>query len=245
MSTACRLKQISGIFPGAGGRRRIDLMAAALAIGIVLQPARAAEEFQHGVWAIWCDNTLTCRMEGASDYEGSVLITRAAGSNAPLHGKVTLADDNVGNTSGATLPPFLTLWIDGKNMGQLKPLDEIDYHLTQAQVHALLAAAKADKKVEFVGGEKPFVLSGNGVSAVMLKMDDVQGRIGTPRALIRKGNKPEESVRAIPVPVIRAAKVSDKPARELTADEVQAIESLLWKSMGGICSRHDPERKEL
>jgi hypothetical protein len=53
----------------------------------------------------------------------------------------------------------------------------------------------------------------------MLKMDGIQGRIGTPGALIRK---------------------SDKPSRKLTADEVRAIKPLLWKSKGDICEWHKP-----
>jgi hypothetical protein len=34
--------------------------------------------------------------------------------------------------------------------------------------------------VEFKGGAKPFELSGDGATAVLLKMDDVQGRLDTP-----------------------------------------------------------------
>jgi hypothetical protein len=61
---------------------------------------------------------------------------------------------------------------------------------------------------------------------------EVQGRIGTPGALIRKGDNPEESVfPPRPAPVIRAAKViSDAPSRQLTAPEIAALEPLLWQN---------------
>ncbi|MCL1981275.1 MAG: WG repeat-containing protein [Proteobacteria bacterium] len=201
--------------------------------------------FSHGDWTVTCDNTLTCRMEGVNEKEGSVLITRAAGPNAPLHGEVTLADAD--DDTNDPLPPFLTLLIGGEKKGQLQHPggESYVYPLTPAQTHALLDAARADKAIEFTGRKQSFVLFGDGLSAVMLKMDDIQGRVGTPGALVRKGKKPEESVRApIPMPVIRAAKVSDKPVRELTAAEVQAIEPLLWQSRGERCDLHDPERKK-
>jgi hypothetical protein len=55
--------------------------------------------FQHGDWEIVCDNTLACRIAGYCTGEdfangcASVLITRAAGPDAPLAGEVKLADD--------------------------------------------------------------------------------------------------------------------------------------------------------
>jgi len=201
--------------------------------------------FSHGDWELTCDNILTCRMEGATEGVGSVLITRAAGPNAPLHGEVTLAD--IDEEAANPLPPSLTLLVGGKNKGQLRyPGGEGgSYPLTQTQTQALLAGARTDKEIVFKGGKEPFVLFGNGISAVMLKMDEFQGRIDTSGALIRKGKKSENSVRApVPKPVIKAAKVSDKPARDLTASEVQAIEPLLWKSKGEMCDLHEPERKK-
>jgi hypothetical protein len=181
--------------------------------------------FQHGDWEVACDNTLTCRIAGycaEENYDegcGSVLVTRVAGPDAPLEGEVTLADygDDTEN------PDILTLRIDGKSKGTLK--NQGNYPLTPAQIRALLAAARKDEIVEF--GES-FTLSGKGVSAVLLKADEVQGRIGTPGAFIRKGKKPEESVfPPRPVPVIQAAKVGKTPSRELTASEVAALKPLL------------------
>jgi hypothetical protein len=192
--------------------------------------------FQHGDWEIACDNTVTCRIAGYCAAEnddegcGSVLITRAAGPSAPLEGKVTLAD--IGDDENSTPQNTLTLRIDGKAKGKLKNPREGNFSLTSAQIHALLAAARKDGAVEFVGDAKSFTLSGKGISAVLLKADEVQGRIGTPGALIRKGDKPEESVfPPRPVPVIRAAKViSDAPSRPLTAPEIAALKPLLWQN---------------
>jgi hypothetical protein len=82
--------------------------------------------------------------------------------------------------------------------------------LSPAQTQALIEAVKGSGKVEFKGGAKPFELSGDGATAVLLKMDDVQGRLDTPGALVKKGDKPESGVPAAKEPpVIQAAKVSD------------------------------------
>jgi hypothetical protein len=188
--------------------------------------------FQHGDWEIVCDNTLTCRMAGycaEEDHEngcGSVLITRAAGPNAPLEGKVTMADFHDERPYPREYPSALTLQINDQSKGKLKHLGDNVYPLTPTQIRALLVAARKDDVVEFASDTQSFTLSGKGISAVLLKADEVQGRIGTPGALIRKGNKPEESVfPPRPAPVIRAAKVSDKPSRELTAPEVSILEA--------------------
>jgi hypothetical protein len=81
-------------------------------------------------------------------------------------------------------------------------------------------------------------------------MDEFQGRIGTPGALIRKGNKPEESVLPpLPMPVIRAAKVSNALPRALTVSETAALKPLLLKSKGREegreCAFDDPESGEV
>jgi hypothetical protein len=208
--------------------------------------------FSPGDWEIVCDNTRACRMAGYSsedandDERGSVLITRVAGPNAPLEGEATLADYDMQEN-----PSVLTLWIDGQLWGKLNLRGkELVYPLTLAQIRALLAATRNDKEVKFEGEAKSFTLSGAGVSAVLLKMDEFQGRIGTPGALIRKGNKPEESVLPpLPMPVIRAAKVSNAPPRALTVSETAALKPLLLKSKGREedreCAFDDPESGEV
>jgi hypothetical protein len=195
--------------------------------------------FSHEDWEIACDNTRACRMAGYCSEEdsvagrgcASVLITRAAGPDTPLEGKVALA--NYGGNEGYKLR-VLTLWIDGKSKGELNlRKKEFEYPLTPTQIRALLAAARNDKEVRFESASKSFTLSGKGGSAVMLKMDEFQGRIGMPGALIRKGEKPEGNVfPPLPAPVIRAAKVSDAPSRALTWPEVAAIWPLLRQSLG-------------
>jgi hypothetical protein len=206
--------------------------------------------FQHGDWEVVCDNTLTCRIAGYCAEEdfangcASVRITRAAGSDAPLEGQARLADDDDGD--GKT-PKVLTLWIDGKAKGKLKNPRDGKFALTAAQIRALLAAARKDGAIAFVGSAKSFMLSGKGISAVLLKADEVQGRIGTLGAFIRKGDRSEE--RVFPPrskPLIRAAKVGKAQPRKLTAPEFAVLKPLLLQSMkdNDTCWEREQEAAE-
>ncbi|MDR1890161.1 MAG: DUF1176 domain-containing protein [Zoogloeaceae bacterium] len=223
-------------------------MKSAITFAILCASTLAVAE-EHGVyfaykdWEIVCDNTLTCRMAGydrSDNASGSVLFTRSAGPGTPLDGKMMLADDDNGS------PPVLTLWIDGQSLGELNKGQDDVYPLTPPQTRALLAALKGVGKITFKGGKPPFVLSGAGASAVMLKMDAVQGRIGTPGALIRTGEKPENSARpALPAPVIHAAKVSDALPRPLTAPELATLKPRLLQTLDKeMCDVWNPERME-
>lgn len=184
--------------------------------------------FSHKDWEVVCDNTLTCRAAGYSQEEeasGSVLLTRKAGADTPVTVDVVLAEMESDET---VQQPKLSLWVDGASLGDVEAQDSDTWRLTDAQTTALINAVKGSGKVEFKGGAKPFVLSGNGATAVLLKMDDVQGRVDTPGALIKKGDKPESEVTAaVAAPVINAGKVSDAPERTLTAEEVAALKPKL------------------
>lgn len=188
--------------------------------------------FSHKDWELACDNTRTCRAAGYSAEEGaggSVLLTRAGGPEAPTHGRVVLADTGDDDSKQVDT---LSLWIDDRALGEATKAENDEWTLTDAQTQALIAAIKASGKVEFRGGEEPFELSGNGAFAVLLKMDEAQGRIGTPGALLRKGDKPESSVPpAVALPVIQRVKVAKATPRPLTADELASVKPKLVASL--------------
>jgi hypothetical protein len=230
------------------------ILLLSLCANAAAQGEEAGIRFEHGDWEVACDNTLTCRIAGycaEEDFENgcaTVLLTRAAGPDAPLAGKARLADDEEGKE-----PSVLTLYINGQPKGKLKkgkPKNPWDgsYALAPAQIRALLVAARKDGAIAFVGGAKSFTLSGKGISAVLLKADEVQGRIGTPGALIRKGDKPEESVfPPRPAPVIRAAQVIRKAQpRKLTAPEFAVLKPLLLQGMkdNDTCWEREQEAAE-
>ncbi|WLI75589.1 DUF1176 domain-containing protein [Kosakonia sp. H02] len=201
---------------------------AALMMAATLSAPALAEQngvsFDHKDWEVVCDNTLTCRAAGYSVEEeasGSVLITRKAGPDTPVTVDVVLAEMD----GDETVPHVqITLWIDDKSQGALATEDNDTWRLSDEQAKRMIDAVKGSGKVEFKGGAKSFVLSGDGAFAVLLKFDDVQGRVGTPGALSKKGDKAETSVAAaITAPVIQAAPVEGGEDRTLRAAEVKAI----------------------
>lgn len=209
---------------------------AALVMAATLSAPALAEQsgisFDHKDWEVVCDNTLTCRAAGYSAEEeasGSVLITRKAGPDTPVTVDVVLAEMDADEP---TPQAALSLWIDGKSQGEIATEDNDTWRLSDAQAHSMIDAVKGSGKVEFKGGAKPFVLSGDGAYAVLLKFDDVQGRVGTPGALSKPGDKAENTVTAaVAAPVIQAATVRSDEDRTLTDAEAAALKPRLLAAL--------------
>lgn len=219
-----------------------------LAMAILSVPVMAQQSgvaFSHKDWEVVCDNTLTCRAAGYSaegGAGGSLLFTRQAGANTAMSGEVMLAE-----WYESDVPPGkLTLWINDLPAGELKPEKE-NWTLSVTQSQDVIAAVKGSGKVEIKGGSDPFILSGEGAYAVLLKMDDVQGRIGTRGALIKKGDKPESSVRAaVPAPVIHQLKTVKSEERPLTAPELAVLQPKLLATLNkdNMCDSIQPSEDE-
>lgn len=206
---------------------------------------RAADgnTFSHKDWQLVCDNTRTCRAAGYQE-EGdvhavSVLLTRPAGPQAAVSGQLRLGDFNEEDqTLLATLPAraSVALWIDGRRVGALT----LDQDLTEADlppplVSALLAALRRDSRIEWRSGEAVWRLSGAGASAVLLKMDELQGRLGTPGALVRRGQRDEASVLPpLPAPLLQAAAVpkNKEEGTVLAPAQASAMRARLLESAG-------------
>lgn len=221
-----------------------------LALTILSAPLMAQESgasFSHKDWEVVCDNTLTCRAAGYSAEEGtggSVLLTRQAGAGTAVSGKVMLSE--IDAESDAPVPR-LTLWINDQPVGEVKSVKDGDGLLSDKQTRDIIAAVKGSGKVEFKGGPDPFVLSGEGAYAVLLKMDDVQGRIGTPGALTKKGDKPESRVKAaVPAPVIHQIKTEKAQERPLTAPELAVLKPKLLATLSkdDWCDRIQPSEEQ-
>ncbi|EAP0878280.1 DUF1176 domain-containing protein [Salmonella enterica subsp. enterica] len=221
-----------------------------LALTILSAPLMAQESgasFSHKDWEVVCDNTLTCRAAGYSSEEGtggSVLLTRQAGAGTAVSGKVMLSE--IDAESDAQVPR-LTLWINDQLVGEVKSGKDGDGLLSDKQSRDIIAAVKGSGKVEFKGGPDPFVLSGEGAYAVLLKMDDVQGRIGTPGALTKKGDKPESRVKAaVPAPVIHQVKTEKAQERPLTAPELAVLKPKLLATLSkdDWCDRIQPSEEQ-
>ncbi|MBV7539025.1 DUF1176 domain-containing protein [Duganella sp. sic0402] len=169
---------------------------ALLALGALLFAGAQAGEFVHKDWAVACDNTRHCEAVGYQDMEQGAPVTlwlgRDAGGNAPVLGKLMAYSED---DSEAPL---------SIRVGEVQ-IKAIKQELTAQQMARLLPALKKADTAQVSDGKRAWTLSLAGLNAALLKMDDVQGRVGTVTALARAGVKPASAVpAALPAPVLRA-----------------------------------------
>lgn len=160
--------------------------------------------FQHKDWGLQCDNTRTCRAVGYQAESGdsepvSIRLTREAGPHAPV-----LVDLQVSSEKAS--PAALQLKV-GKFA--LPGLTGGIARVPANQVPRLLQELLKNDEATVTAGTQQWVLSLAGASAVLLKMDEAQGRVGTPGALVRRGSQPEASVLApVSPPLINAVRLA-------------------------------------
>ncbi|KAF1017283.1 MAG: hypothetical protein GAK31_00545 [Stenotrophomonas maltophilia] len=210
-------------------------------------PAAAAPTspfpFTHNDWTLACDNTRTCRAAGYQDDDGdnppvSVLLTRKGGPGQPVSAELML-----GQYDEVTLPKRLSLQINGKDLGAL-PLTDGTATLSTAQTTALLASLARSSRIVAVGNDgQRSTLSDRGASAVLLKMDEFQGRLETPGALVRKGSLAEASVPpALPVPTLVLAPRVAARTTDAALEQSPALRAALAAAnTGGDCDALTPE----
>jgi len=199
-------------------------------------PAAAVSglSFTHNDWTLACDNTRTCRAAGyQNDEDGgnapvSILLTRLAGPDQPVKAEVML-----GQYDETKLPKQLSLQINDTKLGALayKAADGTAV-LSPAQVKTLLSTLTGTSRIVLTGNDgKRWTVSDRGASAVLLKMDEFQGRLGTPGALVRKGTKAESTVLpAVPMPVVKLAKVVPTRPADEALGESKALRAALAAS---------------
>ncbi|MDX6916243.1 DUF1176 domain-containing protein [Pectobacterium carotovorum] len=228
---------------------RLTVLAALIA-GIptlALATTLADSTFSHKDWEVVCDNTLTCRAAGYSSeeqYAGeekdipgvSLLLTRHAGQNTPITADLMLAEVYQAIPKGTTL----TLTVDGVDKGLLTSTGDNLWQLNEKQIAVVLQALEGSGKVAFRHNGVVSELSGAGAYAVLLKMDEKQGRIGTTDAITKKGNK-SSTLPSVTAPVIYAAVTKQEPSRSLTDAEQSAIQKKLLKTLDGDCDRLQPQ----
>lgn len=211
-------------------------------LGLALAPAahaatpepKAGVQFRHNDWSLACDNTRTCRAAGYSPEEPgnllSLMLERAGGPGTKVLARLRNGEDGESPTPTGTL----RLRLNGKDLGPVHDTGDGDnVLLQQAQTDALVAALPRQARIEIIDGKgKAWPISDSGAAAVLLKMDEAQGRLGTPGALVRRGDKPEASVpAALPVPVIvrgtlMAPRASDAALAKATSLRKALIASL-------------------
>ncbi len=188
------------------------VLASALAAAGSHAAAPTERTFFHKDWQLACDNTGACRAAGyerEDERDGnavSVVFTREAGPGTKIAGELQLGDMD----DRAPHPGSVHLSIAGKAVGAIDLDGETNHAWLQPRiVAALLEALTGTGAIVFTDDDShAWTLSGDGASAVLLKMDDLQGRVGTPSAIVRKGAASEAGVPPpVAMPVVHAASV--------------------------------------
>ncbi|MDR3055490.1 MAG: DUF1176 domain-containing protein [Zoogloeaceae bacterium] len=198
----------------------------------IVLPCLAAEpigvNFYHEDWSLVCDNTRACRATGYQidgERPVSVLLTRKAGPSQPVTARLNVVSTEEDED-------WLRLRINGHDLGALAPLRDELFSLNKAQTNALLRALVRDSEILVVGRhDQQWELSDKGAAAVLLKMDEFQGRLGTPGALIRKGQRDESTVLApLPVPVVRVPPIPALRAGDANVAKDSTLRDALRKT---------------
>ena len=192
--------------------------AASLIVTLLLWAgaAHAAGDKTVKDWSAVCDNLNACAAFGFSpegqDIDSYVRITRAGGPSAQP--SVLVVFDAPDQVPSATW----TLTLDGKPIAGLGPLHAeggtagARAKLAGSVAMALIAALRNGQALEIRKAGKQIVgVSLAGSAAILLWVDDQQGRVGTVTALARAGAKPASSVPPPPaMPAIAAAPAVDQ-----------------------------------
>lgn len=183
-------------------------------------------------WQLVCDNTLTCRAAGyaaeglvSSDKLGdaSVLITVEAGKKlstvqVKLSNWEELEQEKLVPEQLSKTNYKVELLLNNKSYGFIQLSSEREGQLSTAQAQQLLKLANQNTKIQFTSGIYQWQVSDKGLAAVLLKLDEVQGRVGTPLALVSKSSlnrQTPKSPKAKPV-IKKVYSYADKDKKQLT-----------------------------
>lgn len=180
-------------------------------------------------WVVGCDNTRQCTAvsaeEGTQDLPLTVSIVREAGPDGPLRVSISSMSD----LNGA-------LALDGKALKsplQQGGAEQPDWMASGPQALALIDELRNAGRLSASTTDGNASASLSGLSAALLLIDDVQGRLGTSTALIRRGTAPASSVPPAPplpdAPGFKAATaLGDAQAQQISAAVINATQAD-WK----------------
>ena len=182
-------------------------------------------------WEVACDNTRACEAVGYQADDGdsapvALWLGRPAGPNGAVAAKLTAINQD------ETAVGSLTLRVGPLTLAGLTSEAELKPAQIARLLPALLDAAHAD----VTDGKTKWRLSLAGMKAALLKMEDLQGRVGTVTALVKPGAKPAASVLpAVPAPVLQ--RLAPVPERKQDAALLPLIAKKLPK--GGCDEQPD------
>lgn len=212
-------------------KTRALLLASVGLVGLAAMPALASEAygdpftgegFIKDDWQLVCDNTLTCRAAGYGEDDGSepasmLLVLEPNKASVTAYVDFINLEDEVSQSAVGKGDP--TLWLNNQNYGPIKNEGgDGKLRLNAAQTKQVIGHAQMNNKIEIKSVQKVWQISDKGLSAVLLKADEIQGRVGTSLALVSKNNPNKQTPKsAMAQPVIQKAPVYSEEQQQLDA----------------------------
>lgn len=178
-------------------------------------------------WAMACDNRRHCEaIAYQSDESGSAPVTMWLSRDAGPHARVHIQFD----TDESEDTQSLTLHLGPRQ--QLKGISPRK-DLSPADTAKLLAYVLEGEEIVLTEGgsgnsksSKRWQLSLAGSKAALLKMDDLQGRVGTPGALVQRGKQDSKAESSV-LPPLAAPKVKAQALPKPSAADQALLQPIL------------------
>jgi Protein of unknown function (DUF1176) len=220
---------------------RILILCLGLSLGtpsLAVDPLSSSRYAEYGDWLIGCDNAGDCEAIGFDDTNTDIMmnIQRKAGPNGDMKLLIarasTLSISNV-SADNKVIKMATADWtvVNEKEQHEVystKPSAILGFinHIRQA------SQLQIDRHSEAAAP-----LSLNGLSAALLFMDEIQGRIDSQNAFVRKGKKPENLVpSAKPLPKLRAAPYRGK---KLSPEQEKRIAKIIREQKAAVFKQDD------
>lgn len=190
-------------------KRLKNIAIFSFSIGISsLAMAQNGVYFTHADWEIACDTQKNCLVAGyhAENTDGnsiSMLLQRDY-AKPNVTAKLLIHSDSSPYTD------LVDMKINKQSFGRVVISAEGEGRLSHYQTQAILERAKQNLNIEFISEEQVWQLSDKGLTAVLLKMDEVQQRVGTISAIISKGEKVDERPTIQPLTLVSQPLPSEK-----------------------------------
>lgn len=180
----------------------------------------------YGAWLVACDNTRACEAQGYADEShpdptlrrAALTVTRQAGpAQAPVLRLLFASMANTDRPPEPGQPVQVQAGALRLTLPPLEPRNEM-IQVPASQAPALLAAVQRAGQMLITAGSERWWVSLQGASAALLKMDDLQGRVGTVGALVRPGPRSEAGVPAPPAPEVVPLRLPPTTAADLALE---------------------------
>jgi hypothetical protein len=185
----------------------ILLLTVALGVAHATDPAPSSglgELHTFNDWVVGCDNVRTCEAHGYGTLHddpavgrAALLVRRDAGPGRTPVVKIRYA--SLDDPSGTPASGEVVTLQAGALRIRLEPVDaEGESPVPPGQVSPVLGAVQRGDELWLVAGTQRWSVSLAGAAAALLKMDDLQGRVGTVGALMRRGGRLDPPAPALP-----------------------------------------------